>query len=225
MLKQFRFLNIVILLIFFFLSCSGQSPVLTEVWWQLNYEVNEEMEEGYEMLSLFIHGTDEDGEEDLEYIYIINDEYEIYWTISAEEWTSFSEQGVTWVGKNGLKAPGNGSFPKGEYRVLLVDIGGERDEKSFFIKDVMPESEEILKPELTYDNSSFTVRSEYPLFQIWFYNEEGELVDKSRSYASGSYQWNEIIRNIRRRSSSFKLYSEPESGAWGLFSGPYFFND
>ncbi|MBB6478392.1 hypothetical protein [Spirochaeta isovalerica] len=213
------------LLPFFIFSCSGKAPEVSQIWWQLNIEEDHGKGEMTESLSLFVHGEDEDGEEDLESLYLINDEHQLFWEIRSDEWNEYSEQSIKWIGSNGILAPGEGHFPDGEYRVLLIDRAGERDEKEFFLKNRIPDLQEIQSPEVSYDLSGITVRTENPLFQIWFYNDQNELVEKSRSYSPGQYDWNQLSRNIVRRSVSFVLYTEPESGSWGWISRSYSFSE
>lgn len=224
-LKKNRSLLLFFAVAFLFTSCSGNPPVLSEIWWQLVIELDPLSGEQQQTLSLFVHGADDDGDEDLETLYLIYDDKELYWTIPADSWVEYTDQGTKWIGVNGLKAPGEGDFPEGDYRILLIDMGGERDEKNFYLRNSIPTEEKLLLPEIVYDENTLKVSSEYPLFQVWFYNQEGGLVEKSQSYGAGRYLWNDISRNIARRSVSFSIYTEPESGSWGLTSGPYFFSD
>lgn len=206
-------------------SCSGEPPVVSEIWWQLNIEEDTSANEKTESLSLFVHGEDEDGEKDLESIYLINDEHQLFWEIKSEEWNVYSEQNIMWFGRNGILAPGEGHFPDGDYRILLIDRAGERDEKEFYLKNRIPPLDEVESPEIEFDKNKISVKTDNPLFQIWFYNEENELVEKSRSYSPGTYDWNQLARNIFRRAVSFVVYSEPESGAWGEITRSYSFSE
>lgn len=223
-LKRIRFSAITLTLIFF--SCSGEAPRLIESWHQLNIINDPESEsESNQALSFFIHGEDDDGETDLEQIYLINDEFQLFWRIPSDQWISHTIQGVLWIGFNNLLAPGKGIFPDGEYRILLIDSGGERDEKSFYLRNSLPEFNEISLPGISYDRNKITIDSDQQQFQIWFYNDDGSFVDKSPSFTMGEYEWNSILQNITRRATSFKVYTEPESGSWGMISGPYHFTD
>lgn len=208
-----------------FISCSGKPPVLGEVWWHLNVEKTPGEEQTVQSLSLFVHATDDDGDKDLEDLYLINDGERLYWEIPSEQWVRYTEQSTDWIGFNGLRAPGDGRFPDGNYRVLLIDAGGERDEKNLFVKNSIPRDKDIPIPDFAFDSAYLTLTGEYPIYQVWFYNDKGELVDKSRNITPGRYQWNELVRNITRRSVEFTVYGEPQSGAWGLISGPYSFSD
>ncbi len=221
-LKRIKLFGLAILFIFF--SCSGEAPQMLEIYHQLNLIHDPETENTYESLSFFIHGEDEDGEGDLEQIYLIYDDLQFFWNISSSRWSTFKEQGIRWIGFNNILAPGEGRFPEGDYRVLLMDIGGERDEKLFHLRNKIPEND-ISLPEITFDKQHLAVQSDYPKFQVWFYGEEEQLLEKSRDFLMSNYEWNDIIPNIRRRASTFKIYMEPETSSWGLISGPYILND
>jgi len=223
-LKKIRYIFI-LLCSLFFIACSGEPPVVSEVWWQLNVEEDFTGEGKTESLSLFLNGEDKDGDEDLETLYIINDEKQYFWEIPSDEWVQHTEQNTKWIGLNGILAPGDGHFPEGEYRVLLIDRAGERDETTFYLRNLIPPLEELESPEISYDNNRIKVETEFPLFQIWFYNDRNELVEKSQSFSPGNYDWNQISRNIVRRSRTFTLYMEPESGAWGSISRSYSFSE
>lgn len=221
-LKKSKFL-IVLPLIIFFLSCSGEAPVVNELWWQLNIENNLQNGETGESLSFFIHGEDGDGQEDLESLYLINDDKQFYWTMESDDWSIKKEQNVTWIGRNGILAPGDGHFPEGNYRVLLIDRGGERAEKTFYLRNTIPDKKEWKKPEVLFDRTTLTVKTDNPLFQIWFYNEEGQFLEKTRTYSPGTYEWNQLSTNITRDAASFALYTEPDSGSWGWISRYFYF--
>lgn len=213
------------ILVFLFFSCSGEAPQMHETWHQLNLISDPETGKTHQSLSFFIHGEDEDGENDLDQIYLINDEKQYFWNIPSTLWTSYKDRGVPWIGFNNIIAPDRGIFPEGDYRVLLIDIGGDRDEKSFYLRNNIPREDEVSLPEIYFDKNSLTVKSDFLKFQVWFYGEGEEFLEKSQDFTMRDYQWNEIIPNIRRRALSFKIYTEAETGSWGLVSGPFIFTD
>ena len=208
--------------VFYLLSCSGDPPELHSVWSQLNLFDDPSYDAPVESLSLFIQAEDQDGVEDLDQLYLINDDTFSTWTISSDQWVSYIDQEVTWIGFNGLRAAGDGHFAEGNYRVLLIDLGGERGEIDFYLRNRIPEKEQLSLPEILYDNENITITSDFPKFEIWFYDRDDNLLEKSREITAGSHQWNRISKNITRRAFSFSVYSEPESGAWGAISGPFY---
>ncbi len=211
--------------LFFLISCSGEPPQINELWWQLDLSVDSLSDEAVESLSLFVHAEDEDGADDLNQLYLINDDFYYVWNIPSDLWLIYEKDGVKWIGINDLRAPGEGHFPDGNYRVLVVDLGGERVESSFYLRNSIPELDTLIFPEIKFDNDFITINSDFPSFKLWFYDVDDTLIDKSEILTPGNYEWNRIIRNINRRAASFSLYTEPENGSWGLISGPFLFNN
>lgn len=220
-LKRTNFSIIIFVLV---ISCSGNPPELLESWSQLNIINDPGKENPIQALSFFLHAKDEDGEGELDQIYLIHDEMQLVWSIPHEQWSTFTDQGNQWMGFNHLLGPGDGVFPEGDYRILLIDIGGERAESSFYVRNNIPIKEDLLLPVISHDIEKFSIQSDFPLFEVWFYDGEGQLIEKSRDFPMGDYLWNDIVRNISRRAASFTVYAEPESGSWGMISGPYYFN-
>ncbi len=206
-------------------TCSGNPPTINEVEFQLNLIDNKENGELYESLSFFFHAEDEDGEEDFKELYLINDDDFTVWEIPSEQWLNYEDQNINWIGFNGLRASGEGHFTEGNYRVLLIDLGGDRDEYPFFLRNRIPEDKESVLPLISYTKEYIEIKSDFPKFEIWFYDRDDNLLEKSQEIVSGSYQWNQISRNILRRTYSFSVYSEPENGSWGVVSGPFGFDD
>jgi len=221
-LKQFKYSILIIVALFS--SCSGEPPELLDSWHQLNLIHDPSDETSFQALSFFLHGEDEDGEDDLEQIYLIHDDLQLLWSVPLDKWASIRDEGAQWIGFNRLIGPGDGIFPEGNYRVLLIDVGGERAERSFYVRNNIPGKDDIELPVIEYDIEKFSIKSDFPLFEAWFYNGDGQLIEKSKDFPMGAFQWNDIVRNISRRANSFIIYSEPETGSWGLISGPFFFN-
>lgn len=226
--REELFLKLIkILLYFSFLvlfSCSGKPPEVLEIWWQLNLIHDSSSGKSVESLSLFVHAEDEDGEDDIDQIFLLNDDTNSVWNIPSDLWVTYSDKNVNWIGFNELRAHGDGHFSDGNYRILIVDLGGEKAESNIYLKNTIPDKEQIILPEINFDNENIIVQSEFPKFELWFYDADQTLIDKSKDLLMGKYEWNNVVRNINRRAASFSLYTEPENGAWGLVSGPYYFN-
>ncbi len=210
-----------LLVVFFLISCSGEPPELHNIEYQLLLINNNTYKEPFEYLSLFFYGEDEDGIDDIDKLYLINDDNYTMWDIPSDRWVSKNILGTEWMGFNSLMAPGDGHFPEGNYRVLIVDLGGESAETTFFLRNRIPEKEDLTLPEVIYDNETVQIQSDFPTLQIWYYDSDDNLLEKSKEITAGNYQWNQINRNIIRRANSFSVYSEPKDGSWGLISGPF----
>jgi hypothetical protein len=86
-----------------FLSCTGEPPEIVRVFWQLNIVDDREQDLSYQTLSLFVKPNDPDGFEDIEDVYLINDEQELFWRLDGESWVQSGSAQEIWIGSNSLK--------------------------------------------------------------------------------------------------------------------------
>jgi hypothetical protein len=69
---------------------------------------------------------------------------------------------------------GGETLPRGQYRAVLVNKGGERSERSFTFD--APEVSRYPFPELAIANGLYRVDSRYPVNRLICYNQEGNPV-------------------------------------------------
>ncbi len=128
----------------------------------------------YESISLWINCSDDDGTEDFAYLYLINDEEELYWELTDEMWASDERDGGYWIGTNDIVMHDKSDFPSGNYRVVLIDAAGERDEKRFFVSSG-PEHGDLVFPRLI-PGPRWEFRSPHRENLLWVYESGGNLV-------------------------------------------------
>ena len=195
-------------------ACEPRAPELRELQWQLLDFHDRTLERRYEALSLFARVSDADGLDDLDELYLIFDAGELYWHLSADVWVQMERDGATWIGSTNLAMPGQEPFPAGEYRVLVVDIGGERAETRFLIPAARSATP---APEVTAAGPRFAVRgtADYVLWVL----ADGELV--ATLEAAGTVDLTHHLRD--RAESSFEVYvfgKAPDADK-GTLAGPY----
>lgn len=148
-----------------------------------------------EYLSLFAQARDEDGSADLAYLYVINDAAELCWTLSPENWSMTSDSGATWIGSNGLSAPDGEALPRGAWRLVLVDLAGQRSELDFSLS--APDSSGYKAPAIQLSGDNLSVGTGYDLYTVFFLDaadnvvKTAELTGRSASLDSlwGSGAW------------------------------------
>lgn len=155
-----------------FMSCSQEPPQILEKFQQLNYRDDPAAGRGYDQLSLFLHVDDEDGYEDLEYLYIVQDEAELFWELDAEEWTYRERDGESWIGSNTIVMADFGPFPEGLYRVILVDKAGERMETEVYLERT-PKPPPL--PDITTSEDAITLGGPTRRYSLWMYGENGYI--------------------------------------------------
>ena len=186
-----------VVVLFLMQACTGEPPEILRVFWQLNLIEDREQNVSYQSLSLFVKPRDPDGFEDIEEVYLINDEQELLWHLDGENWVQSGSGEELWIGSNSLRMPAGSSFPGGIYRVLLRDVGGDSSEQ------------EIAGPLQSY--------------QLWLYDTGGRFVTAYPA-GQGSLAVEAVIRAQAplQGGFSFKVYGYVPQRNLGVISGPYY---
>lgn len=209
----------VMLLLFAVISCGSASPELQQVYWQLNVKDDVDMDRVYEVLSLWVNARDEDGHDDLEYIYLIHDDAELMWELSSEQWTTAGQQGEEWIGSNGFVRADLTDFPRGEYRIVVIDTAGERDEGNIYVSMKQNITEKAKLPFASAENGELTISNAPNGYTVWGYNEAGEFIGsiKDLSAPLPLQELEERVPGLRE----MYIYSYDMEEGYGLLSGPY----
>ncbi len=217
--KLFSFLFTTVLLI---LSCSGNQPEIKQSFLQLNVYNNPEANTFSERLSFYVHAEDEDGIEDIEFLYLINDEEELFWKLSADNWERKDNNGEIWIGSNKIVNPLDNVIPRGAYRIILIDTAGERVELEEYISSQNLNFNALDYPYVEYNatTNDLTLESRHKRNIIWLYSANNELiqevtVDKSK------YNLKTLLRNSFTNTLEFYIYSLDREFGVGLVTGPF----
>jgi len=160
------------LLIVFFASCSRTEPTIAFGFIELVYYQGRGRP--VEQFSFFIVAEDEDGVENLADLYLYHDREQLRWHISSDDWVSHTEGGRTWIGSRSIAIGEGETLPRGQYRAVLINKGGERTERNFGFD--APEDPAFPFPTLEISGGRYTVRSAYPENRLVCYDEQGNYV-------------------------------------------------
>ena len=193
------------------------------VFWQLNMVEDLEQNLTYQSLSLFVKPNDPDGFEDIEDLYLINDEQELFWRLGVETWAQSGTETEIWIGSNSLKMPDGDAFPAGEYRILLRDVGGDSAEQTIRLQFVSSKQARRYLPKVTVGNGEIRVTGEAGTYQLWVYDTSGRYI--ASFPISGKPLTLQTITNSQpalRGGFTFKVYGLAEERNLGINSGPYY---
>jgi hypothetical protein len=216
----FKFISAVL---FIFLGgCSGSAPSIAETRWRLTAFRDTRSDTISEYLSLAVFALDEDGQDDFESLSVINDEKELYWQASAEDWVVRQARQQSWIVAEQLTAPG-GEIPRGAYRLILRDYGGFQAESSFTVTaprelpqsfpslELSGERRDALVLETSRSESILMIRSEAGVLL-------GSFVLRKGRNPRGPILANEQIRSQARE---LYLYEQGASGGHSVLAGPW----
>ena len=111
----------------FLISCSGAVPEIGQFIWQVNFLQTPSELSGHQELSVFTLIEDEDGIGDIDYIYLIHDESELFWKLNSSEWNQKVLGGKNWIGSNSIRMNDRSNLPSGTYRLVVIDKGSDQD--------------------------------------------------------------------------------------------------
>jgi hypothetical protein len=153
-------------------SCSRSEPVISYGFISLAYYQGTERPE--ERFSFFIIPDDDDGIENLADLYLYHDREQLRWRIQSEDWLVHEQDGQTWIGTRSIAMTGDETLPRGQYRAVLVNKGGERSERLFAFD--APEEPRFPFPFIALAEDRYRIDSNYPVNRFIGYDEQGNLV-------------------------------------------------
>lgn len=144
---RFRHAGALLLLLLLALAaCTPRPPEILRVEGEVRLLTDRVAGQEYEQLSLFVQGEDPDGFDDLDEVVLLNDESGLLWRIDRSSWVVV--RGGAWMGSAALTMPLLGAFPRGEYRLLIYDAGGNSEEEFLSIDAPM---DAVGDPEIVFD--------------------------------------------------------------------------
>lgn len=150
-------------------SCTNTRPEISYGFLQLIlYQTDSGPQERF---SFFIIPEDDDGLDNLDELYLYHDREQLVWQIGSNEWVSYTQDARTWIGTRSISVRDD-SLPRGVYRAVLVNKGGERTERTFTFDGVVRFS----FPALNITNGTYTVRSEWPVNRLVCYDISGNYL-------------------------------------------------
>ena len=153
-----------------FFSCSKAEPRILYGFMSLIYYPGAE-----ERYSFFILPEDDDGVENLDELYLYHDREGLRWLFTSEDWLKHEEDGKTWIGSRNIAMLDNLPMPRGLYRAVLVNKGGESTERNFTYDG--PETPPYPFPELSISGEHYRIDSLYPVNNVISYDQQGNMVN------------------------------------------------
>ena len=194
-------------------SCSESAPKISQTFWQINLVHDQSTGKNSQALTIFVMASYEDGVDDMDKMYVINDEHQLYWEISGSNLRleKYGENEV-WMGSNFITmSTPEESIPSGTYRIMLLDSSGERAKSSVVISNNIKAAPEKW-PSLTKMGDG--VKVEGKADYVW-----GVLVDGT---FGGEFPINTgIVSTGGKRFPFYYLYRYLPDQGYGLINGPF----
>ncbi|MCL2067882.1 MAG: hypothetical protein FWG99_10500 [Treponema sp.] len=153
-----------------FSSCSRAKPEITYGFIELVYYEGDT--KPLERFSFFIIPNDEDGIENLGELYLYHDREQLRWHIKSEDWVSYAQDETIWIGTRSIAIQDNESLPRGQFRAVLVNKGGESTERNFSFDGNM----RFPFPTLDISGGRYIIDSRWPNNHLIYYDAEGNYI-------------------------------------------------
>ena len=127
-----------------------------------------------ERYTLFILPRDDDGIEDLEDLWVYHDWEGLSWHLTSKNWVKETVSGDIWIGTRTIAMEDGSPLPRGQFRVALIDKGGNRTERLFGFDT--PQERERPFPHLTLSDNRYRIDSQYPQQNLLVYDNEGNYL-------------------------------------------------
>ena len=214
-----RYRGILFLLILLLTSsCSNNLPQVSQLVWELFVIAPDSQGGGYEELSLYLQVSDEEGIEDIEEIFIINDEHLLYWKLNQENWSRREIDGDTWLGSSSLRHVGG--FPRDSYRYLVIDKTGDRVEGEFVLNLRRSGGDKIF-PRAEFIGQRIILHGSSEELFLSFFSGDGVGLELLK-LSPGSYSLDEIFgESLPEGGDRFYLIQKVAQQGYYLKAGPY----
>jgi len=160
-----------LLLVFF--SCSRAEPRILYVFIEKAYIWGTESPEV--QYSFFILCEDDDGIENLSELHLFHDREGLRWLFTPENWVHFEEGGRDWIGSRNLAMYDGATLPRGQFRAVLVNLGGETTERNFAFD--IPVISPHPFPSLSIGDGQFRIESQYPVNRLMIFDDLGNIAE------------------------------------------------
>jgi hypothetical protein len=167
-----KIIPVLLILVLALVSCSRNAPKIVFGFIELVYY--QDSNKPQERFSFFIIPEDEEGIENLADLYLYHDMEQLRWHIKSEDWISYVHDGKTWIGSRSITIGEGEILPRGQYRAVLVNKGGEKTERNFSFD--APEEPRFPFPVLEISDGQYTVTSRYPSNRLVCYDDQGNYV-------------------------------------------------
>ncbi len=214
--------SVVAALVFTAVACNETPPEIIQVYSQGNFLYDPGQRTITPGISLFIHVEDEDGIDDIDRIYIIRDDEELFWELAPESWSEKEQDGVIWIGTSGISYPPSLPGVSGTFRIIVIDAAGERTEIEEYIGFPGNVKESDFPLLEINGRDSIRISSRFTEHILWLYNDFGALAASQKS-SERSIQLNALIPDQRKIDglANCYIYTYSNDLGAGLLSGPF----
>ncbi len=202
----------------FFFSCGGKAPQIFGADYRLFVEGSPQSYR--ERLALSMVVNDDDGFEDIESLYLVSDEAQLYWKASSAD---FVVKGEGRFGVSSMVSAYGASFPRGNYRVIVIDKAGQRAERALVIAP--PDADPSKIPLLGLDAGIATIKTAFNERYLQLLDSTGAVIGSYKVNADKVDVSTELPTEALSQARTIRLFCVSESHSLYYVSKEQAIND
>jgi hypothetical protein len=195
-------------------GCSVKPPEIAAIEWRLESRPSESGSP-YESLSVFADIKDEEGLDNLVELWVVEDESALSWKMTDADWIKAVEGGDTWFGASALSMADFSPMPRGTYRFIAIDAGGQRVEREFQVAGDFPDRQ---PPTLAFAKDSLSLHSEWPETLLLAFDSAGALIAMPGAQAGATSLAGALGEDSASRTAEIGAYGYDPNLRMGSFS-------
>jgi len=195
-------------------GCGVKAPEIAAVEWRVESRPFEGGEP-YESLSVFGDLKDEEGLDNIVELWIVNDDSELSWKLTDADWVKATEGSDTWFGASALAQADFSALPRGSYRLVAIDAGGQRTEREFRVSGSFPDRK---SPTVSLAGGTLAVRSDWPETLALAFDSAGTLISTPAAPSAGASLAVAFGSDVASRASELGVYGYDPATRMGSFS-------
>jgi hypothetical protein len=195
-------------------GCGSKLPEISAVEWRLEMRP---IQPGpaYESLSVFAMIKDEDGLDDIDELWVVNDDSALAWKLTNADWIKTTAGGDVWMGGSSLATPELAGMPRGAYKLIAIDAAGQRAEKEFRVTGSFPDKK---APSISYSGGKLTIGSGWIETLALAFDGTGALLASPGAPALPSSLSASFGKDVASRTAEVGAYGYDPTLRMGAFS-------
>jgi hypothetical protein len=194
-------------------GCGNKLPEIAALEWRLETRPSAGGPD-YESLSVFATIRDDDGLENVGELWILNDDSAMAWKLTDADWIKVAEGADAWIGASALASPELSGMPRGSYKLVVIDLAGQRAEREFRVSGSFPDRP---APTIAFSGGELAIGSTWPETIVLAFDGTGALIASPGAQANGSLAA-ALGQDIAPRTAEVGAYGYDPSLRMGAFS-------
>lgn len=158
-------------------ACASGPPEILGVEWTTTLRPGASGKTQMWGLDVFARVHDPDGTDDIESMWVVDEQAELSWSLDSSTWTLRRLGDDDWMGAVGLRMADGSPLPAGRYRVEVADLAGNRASYEFKLEAA---DRGLEAPSVSLSDGLVKIAGAWPENYLLAYDAGGNLLRSSQ---------------------------------------------